>query len=256
MTEIPTNWTHVIVPAGQGSRAARAELYRRYKPVIFSYIVRHARGIKKEPEDLLHDFYLDNMQRVASGADRNRGKFRALLFQSLNNFLLDERRDQSRKKRDGGMQTCFEDDLAGESDPEVEFNRMWVQTACKRAVRQLERELRAQQRDKPEVRADIHILDASISDFITDEAAEYGTTERLAAALDLTPSAYRKRRYQLRERFKALLTQELAATVLRDDLSADDDAAHEAWRRDCQDEFAQLAPRWTRDGAPADDCNA
>jgi DNA-directed RNA polymerase specialized sigma24 family protein len=228
-----TDWTGVVEPAGRGSRPALAELYRRYKPALHAYVVRARGRIKKEPEDLLHDFYLEKLPAVLADADRARGKFRNYLLKSMKYFLLEQLRHQRAQKRDEGTTEPMLEEPADHSDPEQEFQRAWVRVIRDRAMRrlaeQVERESANRQREHARRReehaagaqlahsgevSDTLILVLVQDDLLHGERGAYGTYGTTAERLGMSLEAFKKRVQRLRRRYHDLVRAEIADTVL------------------------------------------
>lgn len=80
-------------------KQALEALLQRYRSVLIAHLIRTRRCPPQHAEDLVHDFVADKIleKQFLQHADRTRGKFRSLLFRSLENFsataLKKEQRD-------------------------------------------------------------------------------------------------------------------------------------------------------------------
>jgi DNA-directed RNA polymerase specialized sigma24 family protein len=97
-----THWS-LVRRAGMSDANARREalalLLARYRPALLSHL-RFARGIPaEEADDVLQAFIADHLleRQLTSRADPARGRFRAFLLTSLNNFAADHARAQRRR---------------------------------------------------------------------------------------------------------------------------------------------------------------
>jgi DNA-directed RNA polymerase specialized sigma24 family protein len=92
-----------------------AELCRTYWRPIFAYICATGRSTA-DAQDLTQDFFLMVLGgNFLKHADPDRGRFRSLLFKSLQNFLIKEHDKQRRKKRGGDVAFISWDDWMAEA---------------------------------------------------------------------------------------------------------------------------------------------
>lgn len=136
--------------AGQ---AAMDRLVRRYWPAIYAYLRRAGRDVH-EASDLTQGFMATVvMERgLAASAERSRGRFRTLLLTALRNYVIEQHRHATRRRRApssgpvaklGGL-----DVDAGEGgrypSPEAAFNYQWsvalVRGVLERVRRECERD--------------------------------------------------------------------------------------------------------------------
>ncbi|MAD19862.1 MAG: hypothetical protein CMJ52_06530 [Planctomycetaceae bacterium] len=141
-----TDWS-MVLDAGRIDSPSRStsldRLVRRYWPPLFAY-VRATGCSPQEANDVVQGFIADVIleRNLPGSADRDRGRFRGLLFRSIGNYLKDRhRRETSLKRRpaagrptsidvtDPGMLACGDRDT-----PERSFTRHWVATLLRRAV--------------------------------------------------------------------------------------------------------------------------
>jgi len=98
----PTSWTLLAEASGEQGDGARNELVARYYRPVRAYlgaIVRDSERTDELTQAFFEQVVLSG--RLLRAADRQRGSFRALLKQSLRNFVTDDlRRRQVTSKRD------------------------------------------------------------------------------------------------------------------------------------------------------------
>lgn len=141
-----TDWS-MILDAGRVGSPSRAisldRLVRRYWPPLFAY-VRATGCSPQEATDVVQGFVADVIleRNLPGSADRDRGRFRGLLFRSIGNYLKDRhRREASLKRRPahGFVASLDASDpaavpSANSETPERSFTRHWVATLLRRAV--------------------------------------------------------------------------------------------------------------------------
>src|SRR5689334_12192972 len=113
-----TRWSIVVAAGGvdrQGSRAALSQLCETYWYPVYAYVRRRVHGVH-EAQDLTQMFFsfLLEKQTIAH-ADPRRGRFRAFLLTTLQNFLANERDKARAAKRGGGKIELSLDFDSGES---------------------------------------------------------------------------------------------------------------------------------------------
>ncbi|MCL4786623.1 MAG: hypothetical protein KJ070_07485 [Verrucomicrobia bacterium] len=99
-----TRWTWVDEASqdDEARRLAALEAWlRRYCPAMKAYLIGQFRLSEADTEDCLQDFVMDKVIRrgLLGKADRERGRFRTFLCQSLNHFIIDRLRQQQARKR-------------------------------------------------------------------------------------------------------------------------------------------------------------
>src|SRR2546421_9888570 len=114
-----TRWSIVLSAANSGSergtaRLALAELCRIYWIPIFSFVCRRGHSTE-DAQDLTQDFFVMVLEtNWLQHADQNRGRFRSLLLQSLQNFLNDAAdRSHGRKRGGDGQFVSWDGWMAG-----------------------------------------------------------------------------------------------------------------------------------------------
>lgn len=154
-----TCWSRLAAAEGDAAaaRAALDVLARRYWRPIASYV--RARWAKSDEEalDATQGFFLWMMERgFVTRADPARGRFRAFVKASLENYLRDLERERRTLKRGGGAAFLGLDELEegasvlpdpSSRSPEELLDDLWRRTLFREAAELLEEELCA--RGKP-----------------------------------------------------------------------------------------------------------
>jgi RNA polymerase sigma-70 factor (ECF subfamily) len=210
---VTTRWSIIVASRSNRSeiekaRDALAQLCRIYWRPVHDFIRRKGYG-PQDAEDLAQDFF---MKIVTSDfllhADQERGKFRALLLTSLQNFLLDARDGARALKRGGGQQLSRTDnDIPAEAEPgwspERLFDVSWAGTLSERALDQLKEEC---------VRAGRERVFVELSPFLSLNVDDWNY-EKATEVLGMPGATVRTLVKRLRERYRSLLRAEVAETV-------------------------------------------
>ena len=192
--------------------AALAEFCRRYRPPIVEFIQR--RGYSTgDAEDVAHDFLVHLMEKSAlRRADAARGRFRSFLLGALVRFLGDVRDRRAAQKRGGdvaqlSLDAARDDDsseLASVPPPEAElFDRQWALGLLALTLQALEGEFAAKRRAR-----EFAVLRAYVPGGVRPPPYETAAQE-----LGMSLPAFKTEVHRLRSRFRALLREEIAATV-------------------------------------------
>jgi len=217
-----TRWSLILAGANSGgdqqkAAEALAELCRTYWRPAFSYICR--RGYSTEDaQDLTQDFFLMILEtNWLRQADHGRGRFRSLLLKSLQNFLHNAADKNRTLKRGGSVQFVSWDAWMTEAPsqlsisaraldalaPERLFDLRWAATVVEQALRRL--------REECEGKGRLRLFEA-----LRDQlAAEHGDTSYadLGARLGVAETVVKKQLYNLRQRYRSLLREEVSHTV-------------------------------------------
>ena len=219
---VTTRWSMILSAGDSNSekrkgREAMAELCRTYWRPIFSYVCW--RGYSREDaQDLTQDFFVmilrnDWFQR----ADPNRGRFRSFLLKSLSNFLNNAAERDQAQKRGGEMefmswddwlaeapsQLSFPDEAVNALPPELFFDMRWAATVVEQTLRRLREECESKGRLR---------LFETLSDYLTGERTDASYFD-LSTTLGIPESAVKKQLYNMRQRYRWLLREEVAQTV-------------------------------------------
>jgi DNA-directed RNA polymerase specialized sigma24 family protein len=206
-----THWTVVLgASAGDGTTQseALANLCEAYWYPLYAFIRRRGSS-PHEAEDLTQEFFRRFLERDALGA----GRFRSFLLVCLKNFLANERGRAGAQRRGGGAEVLSLDIDEAETryrlepaDPvtaEAIFERRWVFALLERTMDRLGEEYSAGgKRDQFE----------ELRDFLPGGGATVLRAE-LAARRGVSVGAIDVAIHRLRQRFGALLREEVARTV-------------------------------------------
>ena len=141
-----TDWSLLgHLHSGDQARESDAldRLIRRYWPAVYAFIRRTGRDVHASA-DLTQAFVADVLigRRLMHEADRNRGRFRSFLMQSLRNFLHEQHRHATRAKRAPSTQAivALEEqrvpgDASAEGSPEEAFDAAWCRELIMRVLR-------------------------------------------------------------------------------------------------------------------------
>jgi RNA polymerase sigma factor (sigma-70 family) len=217
-----TRWSIVLSCANAGTNeqkadAALAELCKIYWRPVFAFICRQGHSVP-DAQDLTQDFFAKVLKgRLLQSADRDKGRFRSLLLKTLQRFLHDEGDKRRAHKRGGDLSFVSWDDWmteapshlslpeqeSGNWSPERVFDVRWAATVVERALRRLGDEC-----EKHGRRRVFDVLSGCLA--AEREDVSYATFARI---LGLREAAVKSLVHRLRERYRALLREEVAQTV-------------------------------------------
>jgi RNA polymerase sigma factor (sigma-70 family) len=210
-----THWSVVLAAANEDTPEAAAALERLcriYWYPIYAYVRREGHS-PADAQDLTQEFFArllarNSLARVAP----EKGKFRSFLLAALRHFLSDHRDWVRAAKRGGGVEVLSLDAQEAEEryrlepvdrlDAEKIYERRWAMALLKQAQDRLREE--AEAAGKAEWFERLRSFVAGDNDVACGEAAK---------ELGLTESAFRGAVYRLRERYRALVREEIARTV-------------------------------------------
>jgi len=220
-----TRWSIVLSCSDSATdeekaQAALAELCKIYWRPVFAFICRQGHSVP-DAQDLTQEFFGRIIKgRLIQSADRNKGRFRSLMLKALQRFLHDEGDKRHAHKRGGDVRFVSWDDWMTEApshlsipgqesdnwSPERIFDVRWAATVVERALRRLS--------DECEKRGRRRVFDVLSSCLTADRGdVSYAT---LARTLGLQETVVKNLVHRLRERYRALLREEVAETVVGD----------------------------------------
>ena len=219
---LTTRWSVVLscsdsATDGQKAEAALAELCKVYWRPVFAFICRQGHSVA-DAQDFTQEFFGRVIKgRLIQSADRNKGRFRSLLLKALQRFLHDEGDKRHARKRGGDIRFISWDDWMTEApshlsipeqqsdnwSPERIFDVRWAATVVERALRRLG--------DECEKHGRRRVFDV-LSNCLTADREDV-CYANFARALNLQESAVKNLVHRLRERYRALLREEVAETV-------------------------------------------
>ena len=211
-----THWTVVLAAQdGDGTAASQAlaELCSAYWYPLYAFVRRQGSN-PHEAEDLTQEFFRRFLERRALENVRpEAGKFRSFLLACLKNFLANERLRAQTQRRGGGRQiiplhtddaeTRYSLEPADNRTPEAIFERRWAFTVLERAMAQLRREYSSEEK---------RALFESLEGFLPGGKEGLSRVE-LAAKRGVSVGAIDVAVHRLRQRFGALLREQVARTV-------------------------------------------
>ena len=211
-----TNWS--VVLAAQGSTPAAQEaldkLCRTYWRPIYGFVRRQGVG-PEEAKDLTQGFFaLILERRDLNKVRQEKGRLRSYLLTSLKNFLRDER-DRAMAIKRGNGQTLIPLDAVSERErigfkpsetlgADQIYERRWALSVLDQVLARLAEEYRAA--------GNIRLFDR-LQKSLTDELDSLSPAET-AREFGMTPSAVRQASYRMRQRYRQLLREEIANTVM------------------------------------------
>jgi DNA-directed RNA polymerase specialized sigma24 family protein len=209
-----TRWSLVVAAGGGESADALEELCGIYWFPIYAVIRRSGKS-SEDAKDLAQAFFAMMLERGTLGlADDARGRFRSFLQATLKRFLIGEWRREQAAKRGGGRELLALDGELAERlythedenarSPEELFDRRWALAMLEAAMGRLAEDYKATGRAEEFER------------LMPTLTAERGETDyaALAAQCGSTEGALRVAAHRLRKRFRTLVREEVARTVV------------------------------------------
>jgi DNA-directed RNA polymerase specialized sigma24 family protein len=210
-----TRWSLVLAAACQNQapegRTALAELCQVYWYPLYAHVRRRGYG-PEDAKDLTQGFFLHLIEHEAlTQVDFRKGKFRSFLLASLNNFLSVAHRRDNAVKRGGGNELLSLDvadaevryrvEPADQLSAEHSFDARWALSLLNESMRQLEQSYE----EKPQT---FEVLKSFLL-----PGSQTVSYEQAAAMLGVSIPAAKTLIHRLRQRYTALLRQEVARTV-------------------------------------------
>jgi RNA polymerase sigma-70 factor (ECF subfamily) len=201
------------------AQGAMSELARRYWYPVYAYL-RHSGHAPAVAEGMSRAFLGTLLQEIGNGSQPPRGHFRRYLLEQLNVFLRRDWREivgapiASELAAPADLELRYGEDRTGATSPEQAYQRSFAQEVIARALRRLQAEAS---------RAGHGAMFAALEMHLARDPGP-GEHAALAQQLDLRPLGVAVALRRLRERFREMVGEELADTVV----SADDLAAEQA----------------------------
>ena len=201
----------------QKAREALNLLCRTYWRPVFSFVRRRGYSME-DAQDLTQDFFVKILEPGwLRHADPDRGRFRSLLSKSLQNFLINAAERAHTRKHGGDVKFVCWDDWMAEAPsqlsmsaqavdslpPERLFDLRWAATVVEHSLRRLREECESKGKRR---------LFHALSSYLTAERDEVSFA-RLSAELGIAESAVIRQLFNLRQRYRSLLRDEVAQTV-------------------------------------------
>ena len=211
-----THWSLVLDAQGESPVAKEAleKLCRTYWRPLYGFIRREGVG-PEEAKDLTQGFFSLLLERRDLDAVRKeKGRLRSYLLTSLKHFLTNERNRRMAIKRGAGQQLIpladlHERERAGFARsqtlaPDEIYERRWALSVLDQVLVRLADEYRAA--------GNIQLFDR-LQKSLTNEH-DRATPAETAHELGMTDSAVRQASYRLRQRYRQVLREEIAHTVM------------------------------------------
>jgi RNA polymerase sigma factor (sigma-70 family) len=210
-----THWSVVLSakePDTIRSGAALEALCQTYWQPLYAYVRRRGYA-PADAEDLTQAFFAWLLERNWLGkADQQRGRFRSFLLTSISNFLANEWDKSRAQKRGGGNVVSLQNSEAESGwepmdnfSPEQNFEWRWALTLLEQVMDRLAAEF--EEDGKAE-------LFETLKPCLLGErtAQPYAT---LASKLAMTEGSVKVAVHRLRQRYRQLLRDEIANTVVQ-----------------------------------------
>ena len=228
-----TQWSVVLRAAADDSlettRALEA-LCSTYWPPLYAFARRDGLS-PHDAQDAIQDFIQQLLRRHdLTSVSPGKGRFRSWLLAALKNFLVSRARKEQTLKRGGNVEHIILDlqyaellcqnELTDRLSPDKAFDRRWAQTVMALALERLRDEHQSPQQAK---------LFAALQPVLADGGRMENQTE-LAAQVGVTPGALATATTRLRQRYRALIEEEVRRTTENPaDLAEELRALREAW---------------------------
>jgi RNA polymerase sigma factor (sigma-70 family) len=213
-----THWSMVVSAGGshapEASRAL-AVLCENYWFPLYAF-VRRAGYSAEDAQDLTQEFFVRLLAKnYLAVADRQRGRFRSFLLGAMKHFLANERRRQGAQKRGGNRPLLSLDICSGENrysliepvdnmTPERLYEKRWALTLLDLVLSRLREEFRTAGK--------LERFD-SLKQFLASGTAKPAYLE-VAEELGMSQGAVKVAVHRLRRRYRKLLKEEIARTIV------------------------------------------
>ena len=211
-----THWSVVLTAQRSDStraQAALSNLCRTYWYPLYVFVRRQGQN-PHDAQDLTQEFFARLLAKnYLAEVVRGRGRFRSFLLTACKHFLANEWDRARAAKRGGGRTTISLNQTDAEGRYQLEppdtataekiFDRRWATTLLDQVLNRLREEY---------VHAEKLALYEALKGCLTVEsrAAPFG---QLAAQLDMSEGAVKVAAHRLRQRYRAVLREEIAQTV-------------------------------------------
>jgi RNA polymerase sigma factor (sigma-70 family) len=213
-----THWSLVLEAQGESPAAQEAleKLCRTYWRPIYGFVRRQGAG-PEETKDLTQGFFALLLERRDLNTVRKeKGRLRSYLLTSLKHFLTNERSRAMAVKRGEGQRLIPLEDVrereftgfepADTLTAERIYERGWALALLDQVLTRLGDEYRAA---GPAAAG----LFGQLQKLLTDESDRPSQAE-IATELDMTENAVKQAFHRLRQRYRELLREEIAHTVM------------------------------------------
>jgi RNA polymerase sigma-70 factor (ECF subfamily) len=211
-----THWSVVLAAQGPSptAQAALEKLCRTYWRPIYGFVRRQGVG-PEEAKDVTQGFFALLLERRDFDAvRREKGRLRSYLLTSLKHFLTNEHNRAIAIKRGAGQHLIPLDDLNERERVDLEpsetlppheiYERRWALSVLDQVLARLGDEYRAA--------GNVQLFDR-LQKSLTNEP-DRATPADTAREFGMTESAVRQASYRLRQRYRQVLREEIAHTVM------------------------------------------
>ena len=213
---VTTHWSLVLAATGLPSRESAAALEaicRAYWYPLYAY-VRRCGESSHNAQDLTQEFFCRLLEKHwLNSADREKGKLRMFLITALKNFMRNEWRRASTRRRGGRLaqvpfdtqfaESRYAADHSSKLAADETFDREWAMTLLELTVNRLREEFTAA--SKPD---DFEVLKGCL--MAARGAIDYPA---VALRLGLNEGAARVAVHRLRKRFREVYREEISRTL-------------------------------------------
>lgn len=213
---VTTHWSVVLTAQGESPAAQEAlgKLCRIYWWPLYGFVRRQG-YTPEEAQDLTQGFFAMLLERRDLDAvRREKGRLRSYLLASLKNFLGKAHRRAMTVKRGEGRPLVSLEELLERERADLEpadmlsadriYERRWALTLLEQVLARLGEEYRV---------AGSSALFDQLKQLLTDEPGRPSQAE-IGVALGMTENAVKQALHRLRQRYRLLLREEIAQTVV------------------------------------------
>jgi RNA polymerase sigma-70 factor (ECF subfamily) len=211
-----THWSLVLAAADADNTRGReslGKLCRDYWYPLYAFVRRQGHA-PHDAQDLTQEFFARLMEKNYLGdVDCAKGKFRSFLLAAMKHFLCNEWAREKTLKRGGGCTILPLDAASAETrylrepqdldTPEKLFERRWTLTLLDRVLGRLREDYEASGKKA---------LFEQLQDCLTGERNSLPYAQ-IAAKLDMAEGAVKVAVHRLRQRYRAILREEIAQTL-------------------------------------------
>ena len=195
------------------SKEALATLCEKYWQPLYAYTRRRGYTVE-QAQDLTQEFFARLIEKNYLAAARpDRGRFRSFLLTALKHFLAKELECARAQKRGGGQvllsldfdaaEGGYQAKVADDETPETVYERRWAVTLLDQSLRRLRTEYAQTGKE---------ILFCHLKEFLTSGGSRTPYAQ-VAVKLGISEGAVKVAVHRLRNRFGALLREEVAQTL-------------------------------------------
>jgi len=216
MTFTATHWSIVLEAQSESPAAQKALeiLCRTYWRPLYGFVRRQGLG-REEAQDIIQEFFARLLEhKNLNTVRREKGRLRSYLLVSLKRFLASERHRASGVKRYETGPYIPLDELPDSDVADFElaetwstdrlYERRWALAVLEQALTRLDAEYRA---------AGTGPLFDKLKEFLVGEEGRPLQAE-IATELGMTENAVKQAFHRFRQRYRMLLREEVAHTVL------------------------------------------